>query len=48
MCWGRPIFIAFANEELHERFYFVQQLARVTVIAGDVKDAWKVFSRWRP
>jgi hypothetical protein len=44
---GIPFFIAFATEELQDRFYFVQHLARVSVIAADV-NAWHAFTRWRP
>jgi nucleoside 2-deoxyribosyltransferase len=44
---GKPIFIAFANEQLAEQFYFVKQLATVAVITPDVMAAWKLFERWQ-
>jgi hypothetical protein len=43
----KPIFIAFANDALADRFYFVRQLATVAVITGDVTAAWKLFAQWQ-
>ena len=43
----KPIFIAFAAEELAEHFYFAQQLATAAVITADVKTAWDLFTRWQ-
>lgn len=45
--WRKPIFIAFAGEWLYEQFYFVDQLATVTVIALGAVAAWEFFVRWR-
>jgi hypothetical protein len=43
----KPIFAAFANEQLAEHFYFIKQLATVAVITPDVMAAWKLFTRWQ-
>lgn len=43
----KPIFMAFANEELSRQFYFVEQLASVSVIAPTVRDAWEFFTKWQ-
>jgi hypothetical protein len=42
-----PVFIAFANKELAEHFYFIEQIATVAVITPDVMAAWKLFERWQ-
>ena len=44
---GTPIFVAFANENLAEHFYFAEQLATVAVVSADVKAAWDLFTRWQ-
>ena len=44
---GKPIFIAFTDEELARHFYFAQQLVTGAVITVDVKTAWDLFARWR-
>jgi hypothetical protein len=44
----KPIFIAFADEQLSKHFYFVKQPATVAVIAPDVMRAWELFARWSP
>ena len=43
----KPIFVAFASEQLATHFYFIQQLATVAVIAPDVMTAWRLFARWQ-
>jgi hypothetical protein len=43
---GKPIFVAFANEELCQHFYFAKQLATVAVIAPSARIAWKCFTHW--
>jgi hypothetical protein len=42
----KPIFIAFANRDLAEHFYFAQHLSWVTVVTPSVSFAWKLFVRW--
>jgi hypothetical protein len=43
----KPIFIAFADGELAQHFYFTQQLATGAVITADAKAAWNLFVRWQ-
>lgn len=45
--WRRPIFIASINEELYGRFYFIQQLATVAIIAPSAVSAWWFFEQWQ-
>lgn len=44
--WDRPLFIAYANEELSNYFSFASELADVAIIAPDVKRAWEIFTIW--
>src|SRR5262249_17552404 len=42
----KPIFMAFANRALAEKFYFAAQLANVAAIAPSAELAWAQFVRW--
>jgi hypothetical protein len=37
--WGKPRFVAFANETLADQFYFIRQLASAAVVAPSVVEA---------
>jgi nucleoside 2-deoxyribosyltransferase len=43
----KPLFVAFADEQLSEHFYFGKQIATIAVIAADAVSAWKLFARWQ-
>ena len=42
-----PIFVAFANGELVQHFYFAQQLATIALTAPSAAVAWDLFVRWQ-
>lgn len=41
----KPIFIAFADDQLAQYFYFAKQLASIAVVTPDVMAAWALFAR---
>jgi predicted protein tyrosine phosphatase len=43
----KPIFMAFASEELARHFYFADSLSSVSVVCPDFHDAWKYFKNWQ-
>jgi hypothetical protein len=43
---GKPMFLAFSSKALSEEFYFIEQLATVSLIAPDADTAWRCFVRW--
>jgi len=40
--YRKPIFVAFANGDLAEQFYFAKQLATVAIVASTPNLAWKL------
>jgi len=44
---GKPILIAFATAELADHFYFIEQLATISIIAPDALMAWRSFMQWQ-
>jgi hypothetical protein len=44
---SKPIFVAFADEQLAKHFYFIEQLATVAAVTADVMAAWDLFTRWQ-
>lgn len=44
--YDTPIFAAFANAELEKQYYFVRDLATISIISPDALKAWAVFTRW--
>lgn len=44
---SKPMFVAFADEQLAKHFYFIEQLAAVAVVTADAMAAWDLFTRWQ-
>jgi hypothetical protein len=44
---NKPIFVASADEQLRQQFYFAHQLATISVIAPTAQSAWDFFARWQ-
>jgi hypothetical protein len=45
--YGKPIFVAFANEALADQFYFAKQLATIAIDTSKPTTAWKLFCQWQ-
>jgi len=43
----KPIFLAFSDRNIADRFYFIEQLADISVVARSAPTAWKLFTHWR-
>jgi hypothetical protein len=44
---GKPVFVAFASEELLRHFDSIGRLADVAVVTPDVQAAWRLFAGWQ-
>jgi hypothetical protein len=43
----KPIFLAFSDRNIADRFYFIEQPADISVVARSAPTAWKLFTHWR-
>jgi hypothetical protein len=43
---GKPVFVAFANPELAEYFYFIKALADRVLVIDTIEPAWGAFTEW--
>jgi nucleoside 2-deoxyribosyltransferase len=44
---GKPLFVAFASDELATQVYFARQLATLAIVAPDAVTAWRAFKNWQ-